>query len=50
LHLANKENVFNFGLTTATGIQGKTEYSENAQSNFIGLSNKKIVRKRKYHH
>ncbi|WP_336717103.1 hypothetical protein [Chryseobacterium mucoviscidosis] len=46
LHLANKENIFNFGLTTATGIQGKTEYSENTQSNFIGISSKKDRKKK----
>ncbi|PTT72932.1 MULTISPECIES: hypothetical protein [unclassified Chryseobacterium] len=46
LQLTNKENVFNFGLTGAAGIQGKIEYSENAQSNFIGLSNKKDRKKK----
>ncbi|BEV04796.1 hypothetical protein [Chryseobacterium gambrini] len=46
LQLTNKENVFNFGLTGAAGIQGKIEYSENTQSNFIGLSNKKDHKKK----
>lgn len=46
LQLTNKENVFNFGLTGAAGIQGKIEYSENTQSNFIGLSTKKDRKKK----
>lgn len=46
LQLTNKENVFNFGLTGAAGIQGKIEYSEDTQSNFIGLSNKKDRKKK----
>lgn len=39
--ISNSENIFNFGLTSASQIQGKIEYSESPKPDFVQLSNKK---------
>lgn len=48
LQLSNKENIFNFGLTSAANIQGRIEYHENLQADFTALSNKKEGRKKEH--
>lgn len=35
LNLIHKENIFNFGLTSAANIQGTIEYSETEQASFV---------------
>lgn len=44
--ISNRENIFNFGLTSASQIQGKIEYSESPKPDFVQLSNKKDNKKR----
>lgn len=44
--ISNSENIFNFGLTSASQIQGKIEYSESPKPDFVQLSNKKDNKKR----
>lgn len=39
--ISNSENIFNFGLTSASKIQGKIEYSESPKPDFVQMSNKK---------
>lgn len=46
LNLTNKENIFNFGLTSAATIQGTIEYSETEQASFAQLSIKKDKKKK----
>lgn len=44
--ISNRENIFNFGLTNASQIQGKIEYSESPKPDFVQMSNKKDNKKR----
>lgn len=44
--ISNSENIFNFGLTSASQIQGKIEYSESPKPDFVQMSNKKDNKKR----
>lgn len=44
--ISNSENIFNFGLTSASKIQGKIEYSESPKPDFVQMSNKKDNKKR----
>ncbi|WP_336733593.1 COG1470 family protein [Chryseobacterium sp. VD8] len=44
--ISNSENIFNFGLTSSSQIQGKIEYSESPKPDFVQLSNKKDNKKR----
>lgn len=46
LHLVNKENVYNFGLTGAAKIQGSVRYTENSRQDFIQLTAEKKDRKK----
>jgi hypothetical protein len=49
LHLINKENIYNFGLTTAATIQGSISLNENEENNhyvFAHYQPKKKVKKR----
>ncbi|WP_415329222.1 hypothetical protein [Chryseobacterium sp. MMS23-Vi53] len=46
LVLANKENIFNFGLTSAAKIQGEIQYSETGQASFAGYSFNKDKKKK----
>jgi len=46
LALKNKENIFNFGLTSAAYIEGEILYSETGQASFAGLSVHKEKKKK----
>ncbi len=46
LHLVNKENVYNFGLTGAARIQGSVRLTENNRQDFIQLTAEKKDRKK----
>lgn len=46
LVLTNKENIFNFGLTSAANIQGEIQFSESGQASFAGFSFNKDKKKK----